>query len=705
MLGRRMVIGGLFVLGGAFGAAAQVAGDAGRPEQGGGGNRLSKSSSPYLRQHRFNPVDWHPWGEEALALAKRLDKPIFLSIGYSACHWCHVMARESFSDPTVAQLMNDKFVCIKVDREERPDIDQIYMGALQAMGKQGGWPLSAWLTPEGRPFYGGTYFPPEATKIQPGFRQVCESIAKAWVDDHDEVVAVGGDFAAYLERALAPELVAGEPTVELFGAIVTDAQSWFDPEVAGFAGPPRFAPKFPQVAQLQMLLGHPNGEAREMACAALDAMHRGGIQDQLGGGFHRYSTDRRWLVPHFEKMLYDNALLSSAYFEAGLMRADRGLHQTGLRTLDYLLREMQAPEGGFWSSQDAQSEGVEGRFFVWQQAELEELLGADAAEFCATYGVTKSGNWDGKNVLALVGDRPTSESFQRSCQRALAARKRRARPSTDHKILVAWNGFAVEAFCDGYRAAGDARYLAAAQSAGRFLLRRCFVEDRVRRSWQGGAAPLPGYLDDHGSLSNALLSLFECDGDPQWLRAAVAALRSTVLHFSADDGSFYYTADDHEQLVARSKTASEGATPSGVALVARALLRAGLLLADEELYARGVAVLRAHHGALSEKPSAVASLMRAAQLHLAGPREVVVTGSPDDERTVKLLEAAWRHVPRTVVVTLLHAGNREALEAISPVFEAKREIDGRPCAYVCRRGVCEAPLVSAEQLRRALGSR
>jgi len=669
-----------------------------------GRNELGSASSPYLRQHRDNPVHWSPWGPEALARAKRLERPIFLSIGYSACHWCHVMAKESFSDPEVAALLNEEFVCIKVDREERPDLDQIYMGALQAMGRQGGWPLSAWLTPDGKPFFGGTYFPPEDRGGLPGFSRVCRRLAAAWRDEREQVLQGADALAQHLEASLAPALAVGEPTEELLADVVDAAAAWFDAEVPGFAAPPRFAPKFPQSEQLRALLRHVDERARDMAHATLDAMRRGGIHDQLGGGFHRYSTDRRWLVPHFEKMLYDNALLASAYLEAGLAAGEPRLLETGRATLDYILRELLAPEGAFWASQDAQSEGVEGKYFVWTKEQVDEVTGDAAAEVCRVFGVTEAGNWEGVTVLSLVAEAPETKSFAAARAALLAERQRRVPPGTDDKVLVSWNGLAIEALCDGYRALGTQRYLEAAQRAGRFLLARCVQEGRVRRSWQGGAAPLPGYLEDHGALANAMLSLFECDADPSWLRAATDVLEVTRARFGAPDGSFFFTADDHEQLIARTKRATEGATPSGVATTTRAFLRLGLLLGDEARYEVALGALRANHGLLSTAAAAAPSLMAAAQVHLAEPREVVIAGPPEDPRTRALLAVAWRAAPRPGVVGLVHAGNRAALEELSSVFAGKLASGEAPQAYVCVRGRCEAPVSDPDALRAALES-
>ncbi|MCK5940576.1 MAG: thioredoxin domain-containing protein, partial [Planctomycetes bacterium] len=404
------------------------------------------------------------------------------------------------------------------------------------------------------------------------------------------------------------------------------------------------------------------------------------------------------------KMLYDNALLASAYLEASLLRDEPRWRAVGRTTLDYLLREMQAPGGGFWSSQDAQSEGVEGRFFVWTRDQVEAVLGDRADEVCRVFGVTDDGNWEHTNVLSLVSDAPATDAFAAARAELFAARAERVRPATDEKVLLAWNGLAIEAMCDGYRVLGDARYLDAARRAADFLLARCVRDGRVRRSWQGGAAPLPGYLDDHGAFANALLSLFECDGEPRWLAAAKAVLDVTVQRFGAADGSFYFTADDHEQLLARTKNAGEGATPSGVAMATLALLRAGLLLGDRGLYDRGVDALRANHALLAANASAAPSLMRAVQFHLGRPREIVVAGDPAAEPTAALLRAAWRRFPQPGVVALVHDDNRAALLALSEVFVGKQPKDGVAAAYVCERGVCQAPVTDAADLRAALGA-
>ncbi|HZN38824.1 MAG TPA: thioredoxin domain-containing protein [Planctomycetota bacterium] len=686
-----------------------------KPEQKPGAakpNRLAKESSPYLRQHQDNPVDWYPWGAAALERAKKEDKPIFLSIGYAACHWCHVMAAESFADPAIASVLNENFVCIKVDREERPDIDEIYMAALQAMGQQGGWPLSAWLTPDGRPFYGGTYFPPEDAHGRPAFRRVLETLAKAWREKKNDVNAQADELAQHLRDVLAPKLVAGEPGPASLAEVLTQSKQRFDEVNAGFAYAPHWAPKFPPASELQALLRLPDAKALDIVQRTLAAMRRGGIYDQLGGGFHRYSTDRQWLVPHFEKMLYDNALLVPCYLDAFARTGDADHAVVARETLDYLLREMQHERGGFYSSQDAQSEGVEGKFFVWSKAEFDAVLGAeldDLGELArAHFGVTADGNWEHTNVLvlaqpaeALAAGKELAEvktRLQQARSRLLAARDKRVHPGTDDKILCAWNGLALTALAAGYRHLGDARYLDAARALAGFLLDEMVVDGRCRRSWHGGTARHQGYLEDHAMLADGLVSLFEVDPDPRWLEQSRNLLQNVREHFRAEDGGFYATADDHEQLLARSKSAVESSTPSGMAAAVRACLRAGLLLGDEKLYEMGVGGLRANHRLLVNSPAACPALVVALQFHVADPQEIVIAGEPGDPRTQALLTAAWRAFPDHHVVALVHEGNRKALVALSKVFDGKEPVNGAPAAYVCRRGVCAAPVTDPAKL-------
>jgi hypothetical protein len=671
-------------------------------------NRLSRENSPYLRQHAHNPVDWYPWGEEALQRSRREDKPIFLSIGYSACHWCHVMEHESFADDAIAAMMNEHFVCVKVDREERPDLDEIYMTAVQAMTGQGGWPMSVWLTPEGKPFYGGTYFPPDDRHGRPGFRRLCEHLAAAWKNRRAEVLRGSKELTEHLQKALATAAPPGEPGPATQALFREQSAERFDDVHGGFAQPPAWAPKFPHASELQALLriavAANDGKALSMFTVTLDRMAEGGMYDQLGGGFHRYSTDREWLVPHFEKMLYDNALLVPCYLEGYQATGNAEWARVVRETLHYLLREMRHTDGGFYSSQDADSEGVEGKFFVWQRREFDVLLGADAELAAQRWGVTEAGNWEHHNVLWLArsvadaakatGREPAAAATALASARAklLHARTRRVRPGTDDKILTAWNGMAIQAFAQAFLVLGDPEYLTAAQQAADFVQRELVQDGRCLRSWHSGKARHRGYLEDHAFLADALLSVFECDFDPRWLGAARAHLERIAAHFRDQDGGLFFTADDHEQLLARSKSVHEASTPSGQAIAARAFLRAGLLLGDEVLYALGTGVLRQSHDLLQKAPIACPSLVLALQFHLGDPREIVIAGEPSDPRTQALLAKVRGEFGPHRVVALVHAGNRAALAKLSPVFAGKEPVDGVPAAYVCRRGVCERPV-------------
>ncbi|MBL8756245.1 MAG: thioredoxin domain-containing protein [Planctomycetes bacterium] len=674
-------------------------------------NRLANEASPYLRQHQHDPVDWYPWGEAALAKARQDDKPIFLSVGYSACHWCHVMAKESFADPEIAKLMNAHFVCIKVDREERPDIDEIYMAALQAMGQQGGWPMSVFLTPDGAPFFGGTYFPPKDGNGLPGFRRVLERLRTAWAEQRPDITGSAKELAAHLRTALAPALEPGEPTATLLAAVLPAARGQFDTEHGGFAPAPQHAPKFPSPLLLQVLLRVPGDAALPLVVPTLRAMANGGIHDQLAGGFHRYATDRAWLVPHFEKMLYDNALLAPCYLEAAARTGDASFAAVAERTLDWTLREMRDGAGGFWSSTDAQSDGVEGKFFVWSRAEFDRVLGTDAALLADHFGVTTAGNWEHTNVLSVVRDAASlakdhggdvvavARKLAAGCAALLATRGTRVRPGTDDKVLAGWNGLQLAALAHGYRALGHDRYRLAARELATFLLQHLVRDGRTWRAFHGGKARHQGVLEDQAAVAAGLLALFEVDPDPRWLTAAHAILQQTVQHFRAQDGSFWSTADDHEALLARTKVAWDGSTPSGTALVAQALLRGGVMLGDNALLDHGVGVLRANHRLLTDAPLAAPALLRAVQFHLAGPREVVVVGAPDDARTRALLQAAWRAFPDHHVVVHVHDGNRAALAKLCPWLADKPLVAGAPAAYVCRRGACAAPVTTPEALR------
>src|SRR5262245_8249369 len=677
-------------------------------------NRLADETSPYLRQHAHNPVDWYPWGPEALALAKAKDKPIFLSIGYSACHWCHVMEHESFEDPAIAAVMNEQYVCIKVDREERPDLDEIYMAAVQALTGQGGWPMSVWLTPDLQPFFAGTYFPKDDAYGRPGFRRVLEHLGKAWQERRGDCVANAQQVAQHLQQVLQ-QTAGGELPQDVARRMREQSASRYDEQAGGFAAPPQYAPKFPHAAELEVLLrlgARGDAAARGMALATLDAMYRGGMYDQLGGGFHRYSTDRAWLVPHFEKMLYDNALLVPVYLDAHLLTGDAEYARVARETLDYMLRELQEEHGGFHSSQDADSEGAEGRFFVWTRQQFTDVLGDDAALAAARFGVTAAGNWEHVNVLSLAaavadaakaaGVEPGVAAARLDAARArlFAARRGRTAPATDDKVLTAWNAMAIAACARGYQVLGDGRYLAAAQRAAAFALGELRRDGRLFRSWHSGQARHQAYLEDQAFLADALMTLFETDFDARWLAGAKELLAGLVARFrDPADGAFAFTADDHEELLARSKSVIEASTPSGAAVAVRACLRGGLLLGDEELYGAGIAAMRATAAVLADTPIACPSLVAAWQFHTNDPREIVIAGAPDDARTQALLARVRRAFPTNCVVAVVADGNRSQLERLSPLFAGKVPVRGEPAAYVCRRGACELPVTEPERLR------
>jgi uncharacterized protein YyaL (SSP411 family) len=683
-------------------------------------NHLVGETSPYLLSHRNNPVNWYPWGPEALEKAKKEDKPIFLSIGYSACHWCHVMERESFESEDIAKVMNAHFVCIKVDREERPDLDQIYMSAVQRITGRGGWPMSVWLTPDRKPFYGGTYFPPEDANGMPGFKSLLQRVATVWKQDRAALEKNGDQLVTYLKDSLIPKSKPGKLSSEILKKAAVQSASRWDQEFGGFASAPRFAPKFPHASELSALLLQyaRNGDKEALRCAeqSLMGMRNGGIYDQVGGGFHRYSTDRKWLVPHFEKMLYDNALLVQTYLEAYRQTNKEFYAGVARETLDYMLREMQSPEGGFFSATDADSEGVEGRFFVWRKSELDDLLGAASPLFCAAFGVTEHGNWHelpGMTVLSVVKtEDQLAEEFKvtlASVRGSLAASKavlyeqraKRVPPLCDDKILAAWNGMAIAAMARGYKVLGDPRYLESARRCGDFVLSSLRDEDgRLFRTWRGGKAKLAAYLPDYGYLADGFSHLFEADFDPRWLVAGKAMLKVIDKHFrDPEDHTFFYTADDHEELLARSKSVEESSIPSGAAMAITAFARIGLLLEDPGFVGIARSALEASHLYLDRAPTSVMTMVRVVDFLLQDPREVVLVGDPDAVDTQAFLRNLRHQKTITHVVTLLHDDNREALAGIVAGHLDKTAKDGKATAYVCRFGVCEAPVTDVAKLK------
>ncbi len=694
-------------------------------------NRLAGETSPYLLQHAHNPVDWYPWCEEALERARAEDRPIFLSIGYSACHWCHVMERESFEDGRIAAIMNERFINIKVDREERPDLDEIYMAATQLLSGQGGWPNSVFLTPQLKPFYAGTYFPPDSRWGRPGFADVLIGVSDAYREKTEDVARVSEDVAERIRSLSVLRLSKQNLSDALLSRAFGELGGRFDNAEGGFGQ----APKFPHGMEIAFLLRYHrktgNPEALRMAVLSLEKMARGGIYDQLGGGFHRYSVDARWLVPHFEKMLYDNALLARVYLEAAQAVAGmppssalpRGgaptaafFRSVARDTLDWVLRDMTSPEGGFYSSLDADSEGEEGRFYVWTPQEIEAVLDTqEAALFCGAYGVVPAGNFEqGRSILHLArpldemaGELRTDEAELRlritgARSRLLQARERRVRPGRDEKVLADWNALMIATMAHASRALDEPRYREAARQAARLILDRMRRDSRLLHSYKDGDARHPGYLTDHAYLVMALLDLYQATFEPEWVREArdVAARMIDLFRDEREPGLFL-TAKDHGSLIARTRENNDGAVPAGVSVAALALPRLAALVDDASLLRQAEEILRLYRDNLERFPSAFGMMLCALDQHLAGIREVVLAGRRDDPALRPFL-AALRdlHLPN-VVLALADPEDASAPSAI-PLLKGKTVLEGRPAAYVCERGSCKAPAATAEEMVRLL---
>jgi uncharacterized protein YyaL (SSP411 family) len=654
-------------------------------------NALANETSPYLLQHRDNPVDWLPWGEEALRRAQETDRPLLVSIGYSACHWCHVMERESFEDPQTAALMNEQFVCVKVDREERPDVDALYMDAVQAMTGHGGWPLNVFITPEQVPFYGGTYFPPEPRHGMPSFRQVLGAVAEAWQTRNDEIRTQGERMAQRLQGGalLAP---SDEPMTEAaLDEAVARLRHGFDSVNGGWGS----APKFPAASVIEFLLRR--GE-REMALYTLRSMASGGIYDQVGGGFARYAVDATWTVPHFEKMLYDNALLARAYLHGYQVSRDELLRRTVEETLEWALREMRAPEGGFYSALDADSEGVEGRFYVWTLSEARDALGADADAAIAWFGATEYGNFEGSNVLESRGPEPPPDVRARIRARLLEARSARVRPGLDDKRLASWNALMIAALADAGAVLGRADLLDAAREAAAFVLELMRTpEGRLRRTFNAGEARLNAYLEDHAFLLEALLTLYEATFEERWFEAARAIADTIVGRFAdATNGGFFSTSDDHEALVARRKDLDDSPIPAGGSAAAFGLLRLAALTGEASYERHAVSHLRLLHEIGPQHPAGFGHLLQAIDFHLHPTREVALAGGP---RGVATLAAVVRDTLRPHLV--LAAGPGDGRTAV-PLMEGRTPVDGHAAAYVCERFACRRPVTDPEELRALL---
>jgi uncharacterized protein YyaL (SSP411 family) len=675
--------------------------DASRPP-----NRLSAETSPYLLQHARNPVDWFPWGDEAFEVARRTGRPVFLSVGYSTCHWCHVMAEESFEDAEIAAFLNAHYVAVKVDREERPDVDAIYMAATQAMTGGGGWPMSVWLDHERRPFLAGTYFPPrdgERGALR-GFLSILQDVAEAWEKEPARVEAVAARVADAVRLAVG---AAAPRPADAPGAAVLH-EAWracagaFDERHGGFVGAPKFPSSFPVRALLRYHRRAREPRALEMVVRTLEAMAAGGIHDQLAGGFHRYATDAGWRVPHFEKMLYDNALLAVAYAEAWQVARRPDFARVVRTTLDWMVREMAGPDGGFIAATDADSEGVEGRYYAWSAAEIRRVLGAEAARFEAFHGVAEEGPFDGANVLHLPRpDEAEWEALAGARSRLLAARSARTPPARDEKRIAAWNGLAISALAFGGRVLAEPRWVAAAEEAARFLLGALRPEGRLRRSWTAGRpSAVQGFLADHAFVVQGLLDLHEATFDPRWLEEAVALADATEARFADPDGGWFVTAADAEPLLARERPTRDGAEPSGASVAALNALRLAAFTVDDRWRRIAERALRSHGHTLATFPAAMNDMLLAVDFVTDAVREVALVwpgGEPPPEPFLRVLRETF--LPSRA---LTGGAEGEALARVGAralFAREKRAAGGRPTAYVCEQGVCRLPAIDPEKLR------
>ena len=671
-------------------------------------NRLAAESSPYLLQHAENPVDWYPWGDAAFERARSDDRPVLLSIGYSACHWCHVMAHESFENPEIAALMNALFVSVKVDREERPDVDTVYMSAAQAMGVPGGWPLTVFLTPGGLPFYGGTYFPPEDRQGLRGFPAVLQAAAAAYHAQAAEIGAMGEK----VREAVAPRQLPapGEPTAALLDEAAKKLAVDTDRVHGGFGAAPKFP--HPQALDLMLRRSRATGDAAlaDAAILTLDAMARGGIHDQVGGGFRRYSVDARWSVPHFEKMLYDNALLAPVYLHAFQVTARDDLLETCTRTLDYMARELRLPGGAFAASQDADSPGGEGAFFVWTPSQLRDALGAeDGALAARVFGVVDSGNFEhGRTVMSLpypLAQVARSLHVEEPALRAhvddirarlLTARASRAAPERDGKVITAWNALAVIAFAEAGASLGRRDYVEVATACADFLLQHLVEAGVVYRIWNGGDARIIGFLDDAANLGAALLTLYEATGEPKYFVAALGVGERIVQQYRDTGGNYFDTSDDSEPLIVRPRTIDDNPVSAGQSVAASLFCRLHAFTGEQRWRDRALEIVAPLTTVVARAPLAVAGLAAAMELVVGPMREVAIVGDPADPRTRSLVMAVQ---PRFDPLTVLAWGAAGAV----PLLDDRTLVHGAPAAYVCHGFVCQAPVTDMTGLARELG--
>ncbi|HEX7998083.1 MAG TPA: thioredoxin domain-containing protein [Pyrinomonadaceae bacterium] len=680
-------------------------------------NRLAKETSPYLLQHAHNPVDWYPWSEEAFERARSENKPVLLSIGYSACHWCHVMEHESFENEEIARLMNENFINIKVDREERPDLDQIYMNAVQMMTGHGGWPMTVFLTPEGVPFYGGTYYPPVDRYNMPGFPRVLMGVAEAYRSKPDEITQSAVSMLGELQRLGQARQSSEAISVELLDGAYRGIARNYDASYGGFGS----APKFPAPMNLDFLLRvyHRNGQADalKMVEHTCRRMAEGGMYDQLGGGFHRYSTDAKWLVPHFEKMLYDNALLARLYLHVYQLTNDDFYRRIAEETLDYVTREMTDERGGFYSTQDADSEGHEGKFFVWSIDEIKETLGEEnGALFCAYYDVTAGGNFEGQNILNVkrsaeevaqasgVSVERLKEALALGRRELFTLRERRIKPGRDEKVLTAWNGLMLAAFAEASVILERRDYLETAKNNARFVLENLRRDGLLLRTYKDGQAKLNAYLEDYAFYIDGLVALYEATGELSWLREAKTLADTMNDEFwDEQEGGYFYTGRSHEELIVRSKDFMDNATPSGNSVAAEVLLKLSVLTGNEDYSRQAVTIFRLLRNQLTRYPSAFGRLLAALDFYLSSPKEIAIVGPREDAATAALTREVWkRYLPNKVVAQAEE--NDTAAAGLVPLLRERPMVNGAATAYVCEHYTCQQPVTTPAELAAQLAS-
>ncbi len=675
-------------------------------------NQLINESSPYLLQHAHNPVDWYPWGAEAFERAEAEDKPVLVSIGYSACHWCHVMEHESFEDEATAAIMNEHFINIKVDMEERPDVDQIYMNFVQLTTGRGGWPMNVFMTPDKRPFFGGTYFPPAPRYGMPSWTQILASIAEAYSEKRDELELSANQIVDEIRRLSVAETTAGVLTSDLLDEAFASFSRSFDSVNGGFGG----APKFPPSMSLEFLLRyhHRTGDERALAIVrhTCDKMAGGGIYDQLGGGFHRYTVDAIWLVPHFEKMLYDNAQLIRLYLHIFQVTGDERYKRVAIDTLEYVRREMLDPSGGFYSSQDADSEGEEGKFFVWTPEEIAAVIGEDDARiFNNHYDVSAEGNFEERNILNLkdvdsngseaardAAKETLSHVLERSREKLFEEREKRIKPFRDEKVLTAWNGLMLAAFADAAGVLGNDEYLAIAKRNAAFILHNLQLDGRLLRSWKDGDAKLNAYIEDYANVADGLIVLYQVTGDTDYLIEARRLSDLMITEFwDEENGGFFFTSNDHEELIVRNKDHADNATPSGNSVAADVLLRLAELVGEDKYERFAVTVLRLSASMLRRHPQGYGRALCAIDFYIAPTKQVVVIGSPDNELKSALLQT---YLPDAVIVNAVTDGDA----ATVPPLKDRVMIGGSATAYVCEGFVCQTPAVTVDELKSQLSN-